>query len=67
MGTYNLSLSIDANNPIVAEWRHMLAHILGDGVAVTNFYMSQDGLNLVIETSGPITDDVKDHLKLTDA
>lgn len=65
MSTYHLSLAIDAENGIVAEWRHMLSHILGDGVAVTNFYMAPDGLNLVIETTGDLTEKTAQHIALT--
>lgn len=64
MATYNLSLSIDATNAIVAEWRHMLGHILGEGVAVTNFYMAADGMNLVIETTADLSEDTRTHLEL---
>lgn len=65
MATYRLSLAIDADNPIVAEWRHMLAHILGEGIAVTDFKMTPDGLNLEITTTGDISADVEQHLLLT--
>ncbi len=64
MTNYHLSLSIEADNAIVAEWKHMLAHILGEGVAVTNFYMTQDGMNLVIETTGDLTEKTTNHLSI---
>lgn len=64
MSSYHLSLAIDAENAIVAEWRHMLSHILGEGIAVTNFYMSADGLNLVIETTGDLSEKTREHLML---
>ena len=65
MATYYLSLAIDADNPIVAEWRHMLAHILGAGVAVTDFKMTADGLNLEITTTADLPETIEQHLQLT--
>ena len=64
MATYNLSLSIEASNAIVAEWRYMLGHILREGVAVANFYMAVDGMNLVIETTADVSEDTRTHLEL---
>ena len=62
--TYTLSLAIEADNPIVAEWRHMLAHILGEGRYVTNFGLDANG-DLAVTVDADLSETVAEHLQLT--
>jgi len=62
--TYTLSLAIDAENPIVAEWRHMLAHIFAEGRVVTGFNLDANG-DLAITTDADLSETVAEHLQLT--
>lgn len=62
--TYTLSLAIEADNPIVAEWRHMLAHFIADGRFVTNFGLDANG-NLAITVDADLSETVAEHLQLT--
>lgn len=62
--TYTLSLAIDAENKIVEEWRHMLAHIFAEGRVVTDFGLDANG-DLAITTDADLSETTAEHLQLT--